>query len=261
MQSYRTVSISELTPGCVLLVPVFDQKLRKLLHSGIKIDDRLITRLRERGINEFHVDSSVKKLVAKIHKPVSTDSQETQKVQRCSLCRAVIDIRPPMAALMVTVWRCNQCGSIYFGSNEQEADLRGLTRADRCDTIDAAAKGRAAPSILPEHVQRLTKSLSPEESEWEDRRRHKRYPISIPVVALPLSLDFRVDGDALPMTTRNLSLGGVALLHTRFLDAAYLAIDFAAAGEEKLQVVLKVLRCRPLGLAYEIGGEFISRVA
>ena len=62
------------------------------------------------------------------------------------------------------------------------------------------------------------------------------------------------------MTTANISLGGVALLHTRFVDAQYLAVDFSPAGVDELQVVLRVLRCRPLGLVYEIGGEFISRV-
>ena len=72
MQSYRTVSISELTPGSVLLVPVFDQKLTKLLHSGLKVDERLISRLKERGINEFHVESSVKQVVAGGEKSTSS---------------------------------------------------------------------------------------------------------------------------------------------------------------------------------------------
>ena len=82
----------------------------------------------------------------------------------------------------------------------------------------------------------------------------------MPAVALPLAPDFRVNGEAMAMTTANISLGGVALLHTRFVDAPYLAVDFTPTGEDKLQVVLKLLHCRPLGLVYEIGGEFISRV-
>jgi hypothetical protein len=62
------------------------------------------------------------------------------------------------------------------------------------------------------------------------------------------------------MTMANISLGRAALLHTRFVDAPYLAIDFTAAGLELLQVVFKVLRCRSLGPVYEIGGQYISRL-
>ena len=188
MQSYRTVSISELTPGSVLLVPVFDQKLTKLLHSGLKVDERLISRLKERGINEFHVESSVKQVVAGGEKSIPSATEETQPVQRCSQCRSVIDIRPPTLLLRATIWRCDKCSATYFGSDEQDTELRGLSRADRSSTMGVAIKDRIAPSILPEHVQRLTKSITAEGDSWEDRRRHKRYPISMPVVVLPLAL-------------------------------------------------------------------------
>ena len=63
------------------------------------------------------------------------------------------------------------------------------------------------------------------------------------------------------MTTVNVSLGGAALIHTRFVDAPYLALDFTGAGLELLQVVLKVWRVRSLGLVYEVAGEFISKLS
>jgi hypothetical protein len=83
----------------------------------------------------------------------------------------------------------------------------------------------------------------------------------VPVVALPLASDFRINGEPVQMTTANVSLGGAALIHTRFVDTPYLALDFKAATIESLQVVLKVLRVRSLGPVYEVSGEFISRLS
>ena len=264
MPSYRTVSISELTPGCVLVAPVFDQKLTKLLHSGARVDERAINRLRQRGITEVQVESSVGSVVVPYAEVLSeADNQETLVLQRCSRCRSVIDIRPPTLDFTATIWCCDKCGAIYFGGDEQESELRGLTRADRNVTCQLTkdATDSLIPSILPENAQRLAKSLLPDDEKWADRRSHKRYPTSVTVAVLPLTSDFCVSGEAEPMTTANVSLGGAALLHTRFVDAPYLAIDFTPSGVEELQVVFKVLRCRALGPVYVIGGEFISRLS
>jgi hypothetical protein len=257
MQTYRTVSLSELTPGSVLVTPVFDQRLTKLLHAGAKVDEQTINDLRQRGITEVQVGSSVEKIVAANEEVLSEETQVTQSLQRCSRCQSVIDIRPPRPDQRATIWCCKQCGSMYFGSDEQETELRGLTRAD-CNTV-APDVGVVTPPILPESAQRLAKSLLPEDDKWADHRRHKRYRTAVPVVVLPLASDFRVSGEAEPMTAANVSLGGAALLHTRRVDAPYLAIDFRPAVDE-LQVVFKVLRCRPLAPVYEIGGQFISRM-
>jgi hypothetical protein len=83
----------------------------------------------------------------------------------------------------------------------------------------------------------------------------------VPVLVLPLARDFRVAGEPMQMTTVNVSLGGAALVHTRFIDAPYLALDFSVAGVELMQVILHVLRVRSTGLVYEIGGKFISRLS
>jgi hypothetical protein len=79
-------------------------------------------------------------------------------------------------------------------------------------------------------------------------------------VAVPLGPDFRVIGDPLHMTTANVSLGGAALIHTRFVAAPNLALDFRTA-DSNMQVVLRVSHVRSLGLVYKVGGEFISQLS
>jgi hypothetical protein len=272
MPSYRTVSISELTPGSVLVTAVFDKQHVKLLHAGAIVDQHLINRLQALGITEVIVDRNVDRIVRQpadfIGREVLPDenSEITVPIKRCGGCQSAIDIRAPTPELKASTWLCNKCGAVYFGGDDQGAELRGLTWTDPSTanpfaTSVALKKDALTPSIPPDNVQRLAKSLIPEDVTWGDRRRHKRYPITVPVMVLPLAFDFRVIGEPIQMTTANVSLGGAALVHTRFLDAPNLALDFTIAGTDLLQLVLKVLRCRNMGPVYEIGGEFISRLS
>ena len=251
MEAFRTVSISELTPGSVLVTPVFDENRIKLLNCGTRIDEHLIDHLRQRGVREVQIESAAEKIV-----DVKGDAQ------RCHRCKSYIDIKPPRPELAVTIWLCKSCGLIYFGSDEQEAALRGLSRADHKNANPfETANGTVRPSIPPENAKSLARLLTEEEITWADRRRHKRYPVTVGVLALPLGPDFHVKGEPVPVTTLNVSLGGAALLYTRFVDAPSLAVDFSKAGLNMPRVVFKVVRRRNLGPVYEIGGQFISRLS
>jgi hypothetical protein len=84
--------------------------------------------------------------------------------------------------------------------------------------------------------------------------------MAVPVVAVPLERDFRVAGKPLRITTMNVSLSGASLIHTRFTNAAYFAMDFTTAGVDHVQVTLEVLRVRNFGPVYEIAGQFINRL-
>jgi hypothetical protein len=152
---------------------------------------------------------------------------------------------------------------VYFGSEDGGEGCHGVTRRDpKCALAPVELKLEAAGHrIPPQNVRRLVKALAPSGYAGPERRMHQRYPVTVPVVALPLAADFRIDGEPLQMTTVNVSLGGAALIHTRFIKAPNLALDFTVAGVELLQVVLKVLRVRGIGPVYEIGGEFISRLS
>jgi predicted RNA-binding Zn-ribbon protein involved in translation (DUF1610 family) len=181
-------------------------------------------------------------------------------IDRCSGCGANITLRPPNPGSKASAWQCNQCGAVYFCADDEGEKCVGVSRIEP-DTSSPFAIETSASAIPPENVQRLVKSLVPNEFTGPDLRRHKRYPVSVPVVAVPLAADFRINGDPVRMTTANISLGGAALIHTRYVETPYLALDFTIAGVEQLQVVLRILRVRSVGPVYEAAGEFISHMA
>src|SRR5687767_6680740 len=111
MPGFRTVSISELTPGSVLVAPVFDQSFKKLLHCGTRVDELVINGLRRRGITEVQVESSVEDVVSVdtevLDETEDASAQVTRPLQQCGHCRSVISIRPPTPDFSATIWRCN----------------------------------------------------------------------------------------------------------------------------------------------------------
>jgi len=272
MSSYRTISIRELTPGCVLMTPAFDEHLVKLLDAGAVVDRHLIDRLQSLGITEVVVQRSVKTITRRLrmtspegaHDEPEGAIEMTHTVNRCSVCGSIKAIQAPTLNLKAITWPCTTCGAIYFGSDQGLLESRGV-QSDEISRVNPffapVAPKIEAPSIPPDNIQRIAKSLASDEQAGADRRRHKRHTVMVPVVALPLAADFRVDGEPVQMTTANVSLGGAALIHTRFVDGPYLALDFSIAGIELLQVVLKVLRVQSRGIVYEVGGEFISRLS
>jgi hypothetical protein len=274
MPGYRTVRVSELTPGSVLATSIFDTHSQKLLDADTAIDQHLLDRLGALGITEVMVESAAETVTKPLETsspsgvkvPAIEGSPSTPAIDRCSSCGAIIALQPPTPNARVSTWLCKTCGAIYFGSEDGGAGCCGVTRceADANDASGARFKVNmeaASPPIPPKNVQRLIKSLVPGEYTGPDRRAHKRYPVTVPVVVLPLTSDFRIDGEPIQMTTVNISLGGAALMYTRFLDAPYLALDFSIAGVELLQVILKVLRVHSTGPVYEMAGQFISRLS
>jgi hypothetical protein len=265
MSNYRTVNISDLVPGDVLAGAIFDEKLKKLVDAGVALDEKLIERLKSHGVTEVVVESSADTIIKHALQPSPTvpnprlkSARVSKPVERCSVCGSGIEMQPPAPAHNVTAWICENCGAIYFGSDDVTQKRPGMYR------VDPAVRdpfSPSTPSSIPiENARRLVTHLGSDQFIGPDCRGHKRYLVTVPVIALPLAEDFRVDGEAIQMTTANISRGGAALIHTRYVKAPYLALDFTVAGLESLQVVLSVLRVRSLGPLYEVSGEFISRL-
>ena len=184
-------------------------------------------------------------------------------IDHCSGCGAVISIYPPIPDRPVKTWLCNTCGSVYFGSDGDPASELGVRQAANSAFVSEVmvAVDSRTNSVTPSHVRRLVQSLGGKPFTGPERRRDQRYAIAVPAVAVPLGNDFRIIGEPVQMTTMNVSLGGAALIHTRFTDTPYYALDFTAAGVQLLQVVLQVMRVRNVGPVYEVAGRFISRLS
>jgi hypothetical protein len=77
-------------------------------------------------------------------------------------------------------------------------------------------------------------------------------------VAVPID-DQEKPGEAFAAITRDISSKGISIYHTRPVHERYLAIQWNVEEGEQLRVLVNVVRCRPVGRFYEIGGMFITK--
>jgi hypothetical protein len=196
-----------------------------------------------------------------------TEDLEAHAVEQCSNCGTPIALQPPTPSQPACTWLCKTCGLIYFGGDDESAAARsiGLIKAKdgECNPFVAEVKVSVDARhgcVPPENVQRIIRALTQNHYHGAERRKGKHYAVAVPVVAVPLGADFGIIGEPVQMTTINVSQTGAALLHTRFTQAPYYALDFTLAGVELVQVVLEVLRVRNVGVLYEVAGRFVSRL-
>ena len=109
-------------------------------------------------------------------------------------------------------------------------------------------------------LAQLNECLNTLVHEGPDSRQHPRYSLAKRVRALSLTDDLRVVGQPFNALTVNVSTGGIAILQACAPSHSYLAIDFSDTAAMLPPVLLKQLRVRSIGPAYEVAGEFLSRI-
>jgi hypothetical protein len=92
------------------------------------------------------------------------------------------------------------------------------------------------------------------------RRREVRHAVALPVDATPVDASLYPLGPVLQAVTRDISTSGISLLCTTSPEAKYLAISLWAAEGQRLDAVVEVLRCRPLGPMFDLGGRFVTKI-
>jgi hypothetical protein len=127
----------------------------------------------------------------------------------------------------------------------EDAALRPTLQELELSEEDLRQLQRCLPEPLPRHG---------------NARTSRRYQVTTPITLLPLAADFRIDGPILAASTLDVSCGGLALLSRQPLAAKYLAIEFLDAGARMPALILRPTRCKPLGPAYAIAGDFVSRI-
>lgn len=186
-------------------------------------------------------------------------------IDRCSNCATPLALRRPTPEAPASTWLCQKCGSVYFaykGTEDDAAagvDAHPVSYREVMLAIDAHLQGGASP-LATKDVQRLVRCLAARTYVGPNVRSQTRFPLAAPVTVVPLSADFRVAGQPARLMTTNVSSGGVALAHSQRITEPYLAVDFAPSGADILPAVMQVTRIRPLTLAFEIAGKFISRI-
>ncbi len=89
---------------------------------------------------------------------------------------------------------------------------------------------------------------------WREMRRTKRYAAVLEVVVVPLNESYQPSGRPFLAVTRDVSSGGLCLLHTRPAPTPLLFIEIERPDETPLDVVLNVRRNRRVGPFFEIAG-------
>jgi len=91
----------------------------------------------------------------------------------------------------------------------------------------------------------------------DERRTSKRKPVLLDVIAVPLDARFKPVGDAFLALTRDISHGGISVLHTEHVSAPYLLVRLATQRYRTLQAVVEVVRARRIDQFTGISGRFV----
>jgi PilZ domain len=115
----------------------------------------------------------------------------------------------------------------------------------------------------PDRIASFVRRVAGRTYSGPERRARERHRVPLPVIAVPVSEDCEPMGEPFRTFTRDVSTGGVGLLHTRPLTATHLALEIGTrdGSGTALQVLVRVLRCRRINdHLYDIGGEFVTRL-
>ncbi|MGM0486615.1 MAG: PilZ domain-containing protein [Planctomycetota bacterium] len=254
--TFKQVSVDMLKPGVVLKYPVFDEKHTKLLGAKTEISNSFADRLKQRHVHSVVVEQTDIVRLNDFQPPSSTHHNQQRRVARCTWCGQALPLNLPSSGEPSVTWACTKCDAKYQTSvnPERYSELNDTIRPLNVDVQHAQVQRP------PDEIARFVNRLIEPSYQGSEKRSRERYPICIPVVALPLDEKFRPVGDPVVSMSRNLSTDGIALIHNRALKPKYLILELSSNDGTPIQMVLEVLRCRSVGRFFEIAGRFLMRM-
>lgn len=120
------------------------------------------------------------------------------------------------------------------------------------------------PKAVKDFINRLVieegDAPTEETLRYHEIRKNPRLAIQIAATAVPVDEEFRAIGEPFQLTLRDISQGGVCMLHTRSIPEQFLALSWPAETlpYRTLHVVARVTRCCSLSRFYDIGGQFCT---
>lgn len=115
----------------------------------------------------------------------------------------------------------------------------------------------------PDRIVAFVRRVAARSYRGPERRVRERHRVPLPVIAVPVTEDCEPVGEPFRTFTRDVSTGGVGLLHTRPVTSSHLALEIGLrdGSGAPLQVLVRVLRCRRINdHLFDIGGEFVTRL-
>jgi len=126
-------------------------------------------------------------------------------------------------------------------------------------TPPATAAQSRAP-VCTQAIDALLDKLADSSAPEKENRNSPRRAVSVRLRVIPCNESGEPAGQPFVALTRDLSAGGICLVHTRATNASHVMVVLRAPGLEPMQLVVEVLRCRAIGRFYEIAGRFVSRI-
>ena len=134
-------------------------------------------------------------------------------------------------------------GHALVAQIEQALDRQSAPISPRIDALFQAAAAAVAgpPTTMIHFLERL---FEPVEAD-EERRRSGRASLLATITAIPLAENLEPCGEPFKAAARDASAGGLSLLHTRAVTAAWLALRWASMAAPG-RLVTTLLRSRSL---------------
>ncbi|QDU57632.1 PilZ domain-containing protein [Aeoliella mucimassa] len=247
---YRSIPTSSLAIGSSLACAIYDPDGVKLIAPRIPISPQLRKRLEARNIESVLVRDE------DYHKLHHLQEEEDPSALCCSNCQTKLPLHESPDDGWSLTWLCRKCHKQYRG--QLDPDL-AVSLIDNI-VIEKFPIDWTRLQHPPTTITRAINDLVPKPYAGPERRANTRMRISLPIAAVPVDESFAQVGPAALLTTRDISTEGIALLHDEPLRPKYLVIEFPARDRQAaLQMVVKVLRCQPVGELFEIAGRFVMR--
>ena len=188
---------------------------------------------------------------------------DTSAIEQCGSCQARLALRLPSLRAPASPWLCRGCSAAFIAApqlRDGRPFIAGIRPGCYYDIIQSDRRHVGESIATGDELAQLNECFNTLVHEGPDSRQHPRYSLAKRVRALPLTDDLRVVGQPFNALTVNVSTGGIAILQACAPSHPYLAIDFSGTARTLPPVLLKQLRVRPIGPAYEVAGEFMSRI-
>jgi len=93
-----------------------------------------------------------------------------------------------------------------------------------------------------------------------ENRKSARFPCVAEILCTPFDAEQRQCGEPFIAVSRDVSMGGVSVFHTRSAPAQYLLVRLDRGDQGPFQVLVEVLGCDRLKQFVQYRGRFVNRV-
>jgi len=193
-----------------------------------------------------------------LHKPVNFDVLAMKVLALSEKNRREAEAAKPVASRTSTAEVQTQKLAVIERSLVElttifEDALRDLMRED----VELSCPPKAVSDFIIRFAQLEEAAI--EAQGTHEKRQQERALCHATAVAVPVTRRYIPCGEPFKLAIRDVSEGGIRLLHTRATNAEFLALSWPCETmpSRNISVLIQVTRCQPLSPFYDIGGKFV----